>query len=118
MAKNMVTITLEEYKELLLKEKPTDKDKELLKRILDIVEPHLKYSDYKYDSYRVMEDVVIEDVDKILKEIFTMLKYVDFDKYMEIWNKVMTAERKRKEQEEIIKQMNQSKEIRSEAINE
>lgn len=114
MAKNMVTITLEEYKELLLKEKPTDKDRELLKRIIDIVEPNLKYSDYRYDSCRVMEDVKIEDVEKVAKDIFTMLKYVDFDKYMEIWNKVMTAERKRKEQEELINQMNKAKEMRGE----
>ena len=114
MAKNMVTTTLEEYKELLLKEKPTDRDRQIMKRILDIVEPHLKYSDYKYDSHRVMEDVKLEDLDEVAKEIFTMLKYVDFEKYMEIWNGVMTAERKRKEQEELINQMNKAKEMRGE----
>ena len=118
MAKNEITISLEEYKELLLRERPTDKDRELLTRISNIVLPHLKYSDYKYDSYRVMEDVKLENADDVLKEIFTMIKYVDFERYMEIWNGVMTAERKRKEQQELIEQMNRAKEIRKENNNE
>lgn len=114
MAKNMVTITLEEYKELLLKEKPTDKDRELLKRIVEIVEPHLKYSDYKYDSYRVMEDVKFEDMESVVRDVFTMLKYVDFDKYMTIWNKVMTNHRKEEEEKLRIEQMNKAKDLRKE----
>ena len=113
MAKNIVSIPLEEYKELLLREKPTDKDRELLKRILDIVEPKLEYTEDRW-NFKVMENVKLQNADEVAKEIFIMLKYVDFDKYMEIWNKVMTAERKRKEQEEIIKQMKQAKEIRKE----
>lgn len=112
MAKNMVSITLEEYKELLLKDKPTEHDREVLKRIFDIIEPKLKYSDYSYEY--IMKNVSIEDSREVIKEIFTMLKYVDFEKYMEIWNKVMTNERKRKEQEELAKQMNEAKEIRKE----
>ena len=114
MAKGNVSISAEEYKELLLREKPTDKDRELLKRIFDIIEPKLEYSTYSYDY--VMEHVKVDDQKEIFKEIFTMLKYVDFDKYMEIWNKVMSNERKRKDQEELLKQMNNAKEIRKEVI--
>jgi len=44
-----------------------------------------------------------------------MLKYVDFDRYMKIWNGVQTAERNRKAMEAQIAQMNEAKEIRSEA---
>ncbi len=113
MAKNMVTITLEEYKELLLREKPTDQDKETLTRVFDIIEQNLSYGTYSYDE--VMKDVVIKDSRDVIKQIFTMLKYVDFDRYMEIWNKVMTNERKRKEQELLIKQMNEAKELRKES---
>ena len=116
MAKGNVSISAEEYKELLLKEKPTDKDRELLKRIFDIIEPKLMYSNYKYDY--VMENVKIDETREIFKEIFMMLKYVDFDKYMETWNKVMTNERRRKDQEELVKQMNGAKEIRKEGTNE
>lgn len=113
MAKNMVTIPLEEYKELLLREKPTDKDRELLKRIFDLIEPNLKYVERGYSySNDVMKNVSIEGTDKIFVEIFTMLKYVDFDRYMTIWNMVMTNERKRKDQEELLKQMNDAKKLR------
>ena len=43
-----------------------------------------------------------------------MIKYLDFDRYMKMWNKVMTNERERKAQEELIKQMNEAKELRQE----
>lgn len=111
MAKGNVSISVEEYKELLLREKPTDKDRELLKRIFDIIEPKLEYSTYNYGY--VMDHVKVDDQNEIFKEIFTMLKYVDFDKYMEIWNKVMSNERKRKDQEELLKQMKDAKALRA-----
>ena len=114
MAKGNVSISAEEYKELLLKEKPTDKDREILKRIFDIIEPRLTYTDRErgYYTSTIMENVEVKKSDEIISELFTMLKYVDFDKYMEIWNKVMTNERKRKDELEKIEQMNTAKEIR------
>lgn len=113
MAKSMVTIPLKKYKALLLREKPTDKDRELLKRIFNIIEEKLSYGTYTCDQ--VMKDIVIDQPKETIREIFAMLKYVDFDKYMEIWNKVMTNERKRKEQELLVKQMNEAKELRKES---
>lgn len=114
MAKGNITINIEEYKELLLKEKPTDNDRVVLKRIFDIIEPKLEFNNERYSSYKVMEDVKVEDSITIIKEIFTMLKYVDFDKYMEIWNKVMTNEREKKAKLETVNQMNKAKELRKE----
>ena len=117
MAKGNVSVSAEEYKELILKEKSTDSDREILKRIFDIIEPNLKYKDNSYSYSTIMKNIEIENESDVIKEIFTMLKYVDFDKYIEIWNKVMTNERKRKEQELKIEQMNEAKEIRKENNN-
>lgn len=112
---NTVTIGLEEYKELLLKDKPLrGKDGEMLERIFNIIETNLTYIEKDYYSNVVMKNVQIKDSDKVMKEIFNMIKYLDFDRYMKIWNKVMTNERERKAQEEKIKQMNEAKEIRKE----
>lgn len=113
---NTVTIDLEEYKELLLKDKPLKgNDGEILERIFNIIEPALEYSKDEYYSNIVMKNVRINDSNHVLKEIFQMIKYLDFEKYMKMWNKVMTNERERKAQEEKIKQMNEAKEIRKEA---
>lgn len=112
---NTVTIGLEEYKELLLKDKPLrGNDGEMLERIFNIIETNLTYIEKDYYSNVVMKNVQIKDSDKVMKEIFNMIKYLDFDRYMKIWNKVMTNERERKAQEEKIKQMNEAKEIRKE----
>ena len=112
---NTVTISLEEYKELLLKDKPLcGNDGEMLERIFNIIEQNLEYTKNNYYSSVVMKNVKVNDSDNILKEIFNMIRYLDFDRYMKIWNKVMTIERERKAQEELIKQMNEAKELRKE----
>lgn len=110
-----VTISLEEYKELLLKDKPLKgNDGEMLERIFAIIESNLAYQDKDYYSNNVMKNVKIKDSDKVLVEIFNMIKYLDFDRYMKMWNKVMSNERERRAQEEKIKQMNEAKELRAE----
>lgn len=107
-----VTIPLEEYKELLLKDKPLKgNDGEMLERILTLIESHLKYTESDYYSNVVMKHVKIDDSDNVIKEIMQMIKYLDFDRYMKTWNKIMSNERERKAQEEKIKQMNEAKEI-------
>lgn len=114
MAKTQtVTISLEEYKELLLKDKPTDKEHEVLTRILNAITAKLQYSDTDRWSSRYLGDnMKIEDSDEVMQEIMRVLKYVDFDRYMKIWNGVQTAERNRKAMQEQIDQMNRAKELR------
>lgn len=109
-----VTIPLEGYKELLLKDKPLKgNDGEMLECILTLIESHLKYTESDYYSNVVMKHVKIDDSDNVIKEIMQMIKYLDFDRYMKTWNKIMSNERERKAQEEKIKQMNEAKEIRA-----
>lgn len=107
-----VTITLDEYKELLLREKPSDDDKKLLEYLFNILTAHLKYNDERWGKHP-MKDVESFDEVEAFMEIFEMLKYIDFDRYMNIWNTIQTNERKRKEEEMKIEQMNKAKEIRN-----
>lgn len=115
-----VTIPLEEYKALLLKDKPiTGNAGEMLERIFTILEAHLSYDDRDYDyNDTVMKNVRIKGSDLVIKEVFNMVKYLDFDRYMRVWNNVMNAERERKVNEEKIKQMNAAKELRAETRTE
>ena len=118
MAKTQyVTIPLDEYKELLLREKPTDKSHELCQRILSIVRDAVEYdeNDRSYYSNNIGNHLKVNDGDKCVVEIMRMLKYVDFDWYMEIWNSVMTGKRNADAMEAKIAQMNEAKQIRSES---
>lgn len=116
MAKTQtVTISLEEYKELLLKDRPTDKDHEVLNRIITAVTNQIKYSEKdRWSSSYIGDNMKIEDGDAVVKEIMNILKYSDFDRYMTIWNGTQTAERNRKAMQEKIDQMNRAKELREE----
>ena len=112
MDKQMIKITLLEYRELLLKEKPTNKSHETLERILSIIESNLEYEESEYRA--IVDNLKIKREEEVVKEILFALKYIDFDRYMTMWNKTMGAERERKAQEEKINQMNQAKELRKE----
>ena len=115
MAKTQtVTISLEEYKELLLKDRPTDKDHEMLERIMREFEKHVVFCDSRWDSGFVGDNMKVEDTTELCLEIMRVIKYVDFDRYMKMWNQVQTTERKRKAMQEQIDQMNRAKAIREE----
>lgn len=115
MAKTQtVTISLEEYKELLLKDRPTDKDHEMLERIMREFEKHVVFCDSRWDSGFVGDSMKVEDTTELCLEIMRVIKYVDFDRYMKMWNQVQTTERKRKAMQEQIDQMNRAKAIREE----
>lgn len=107
-----VTITLDEYKELLMKEKPTNRDHEIVERVYGEIEKHLLYSDSRYNSGHVGDDMKVDNPTEIIYEIMLMTKYLDFDRYMKMWNSVQSNERKRKAMREQIDQMNKAKEMR------
>ena len=73
--KNEVIISLDEYKELLLKDKPNNKDTMLLDRIKVLLYEHIKYEkdwndvitvDFKHDS-------------RFCDELMTTIKVIDKD---------------------------------------
>ena len=110
-----VTIPLDEYKELLLKDKPVS-DNTNYERILDYIADRLEYSKKDSWSSDYMGDNMkyVAGDERLVKEILTMLKYTNFEKYMEIWNKVQTKHRNEEEMKLKIEQMNNAKEIRKE----
>ena len=112
-----VRISLQEYKELLLKDKPAgSRDGEMLERLLDSLANEIKYSEHDYYSDYLMDNMEISrsSSNKTIKEFLSALKYIDTDKYMTVWNKVMTKHRKAKEIKMKIEQMNKAKEMRKE----
>ena len=77
--KNEIVISIEEYKELLLKDKPNNKDTMLLDRIKTLLYEHVKYEkdwdgnitiDFKHDS-------------KFCDELITTIKVIDKEFYKE-----------------------------------
>ena len=111
-----VTIPLDEYKELLLRDKPDEHEKEVLGKLLDVLFEGLSYDeeDRYYSSYSVGNHLKCDDGTKVVKEMLTMLKYVDREMYMGIWNAVNTGRRERMAREAMIEQMNMAREIRAE----
>lgn len=111
-----VTIPLEEYKELLLRDRPSEHEKEVLAKLLDIIAGGLAYVEEERGWYssHIGNHLECEDANGLVKEAMTMLKYVDMEIYMRVWNSVMTRERERKAKEAMVKQMNMAREIRAE----
>lgn len=82
--KNEIVISIDEYKELLLKDKPNNKDIMLLDRIKTLLYEHVKYEkdwdgnitiDFKHDSKFC--DELITTIKVIGKEFYKeMLKFV------------------------------------------
>lgn len=106
--KNEVVITLDEYKELLLKDKPNNKDTMLLERIKELLYDHIKYEkdwndnitiDFKYDS-------------KFCDELITTIKVADKEFYKEMLKYVCDekakkdAEKAKMEKARAIKDLN------------
>ena len=114
MKTQMVSIPLEEYKELLLRDHPSDCEKVILGRIISILPSYLEYADNEYYSGYIVDYLKSTKSSEFLCELVKCIKYTDFELYMAIWNKVMTGEREKNSMEELIEQMRRAKEIRSE----
>lgn len=78
--KNEIVISIDEYKELLLKDKPNNKDTMLLDRIKTLLYEHVKYEkdwdgnitiDFKHNS-------------KFCDELITTIKVIDKEFYKEM----------------------------------
>lgn len=112
-----VTITLEEYKTLLLKQQPKDNLKAVLNTLYQLLCDHIKYSEknYYYDDY-IGDNMKFDDsnLESDFVTFFKALKYVDTNAYIELWNKIQTEQRKKEEAKAKAEQMNKEKEIRKE----
>lgn len=113
-----VTITLDEYKTLLLKEQPKDNLKVVLNTLYQLLCDHVEYShSVNYYSDYIGDNMKFNDsnLESDFVTFFKALKYVDTNAYMELWNKIQTEQRKKEEAKAKAEQMNKAKEIRKEA---
>ena len=78
--KNEITISLDEYKELLLKDKPNDKDTMLLDRIKGLIFENIKYDEDWDKNVRVD----FKNDSRFVEELITTIKVVDKDLYKEM----------------------------------
>ena len=115
--KQFVTITLEEYKPLLLKQQPKDNFKVALNTFYQLLCEHVKYAEKNYYSDYIGDNMRFDDshLESDFVTFFKALKYVDTNAYMELWNKIQTEQRKKEEAKAKVEQMNKAKEIRKEA---
>ena len=109
-----VTIPIEEYRELLTKEVPTERDHEIFERTLMEVSKRLVFTNNEYENGYLFDNLKIKDSEKVIEEFLRMLKYTDRERYMTLWNEVMAAERERKAMIEKARDMQKAKEIRAE----
>lgn len=107
-----VTIPLEEYKELLLKNTPKDSDTAIVSRIIDLLPAYLSYKD-EVTSWDVHVDhLQTRNGDRFIKELLSIFKYSNFETYMELWNRLASENRNQKAVEDRIAQMKEAKELR------
>lgn len=78
--KSEVTISLEEYKELLLKDKPNDKDTMLLERIKELIFESIKY----HKNWNDEVEIDFKDDDKFTEQLITTIKVIDKELYKEM----------------------------------
>ena len=112
-----VTITLDEYKALLIKEQPKDNLKVVLNTLYQLLCDHVKYAiEGSYYRDYIGDNMMFDDsnLESDFVTFFKALKYVDTNAYMELWNKIQTEQRKKEEAKAKAEQMNKAKEIRKE----
>lgn len=112
-----VTIPLEEYKTLLLKEQPKDNLKVVLNTLYQMLCDRVEYSNDTYYRDYIGDNMRFDknELESVFVTFFKALKYVDTNAYMELWNKIQTEQRKKEEAKAKAEQMNKAKEIRKEA---
>lgn len=78
--KNEITITLDEYKELLLKDKPNNKDTMLLDRIKTLIFDSITY----YENWDKEVQIDFKSDSNFTEELVTTIKVVDKEMYKEM----------------------------------
>lgn len=102
-----VMIPLSEYKELLLKERPTDNDKWVLEKIKDFIASECKLD----DSYK---NVSIKDSYDFARDILYFIKLIDLDFYKSIVKKCYDDKLAEEETKLRVEKMNAIKELNKE----
>ena len=105
-----ITISLSEYKELLLKERPSDNDKWLIGKIKDFIASQCKLDD---DCKRIS----ITSDWKFCDELLKFLKMIDMDFYKSIVKKCYDDKLEEEKTKLRVEKMNAIKELNKEQKN-
>ena len=102
-----ITISLAEYKELLLKERPSDNDKWLLEKIKTFIAENTKLD-------RDYNEITIKDSYDFARDILRFIKLVDLEFYKSIVKKCYDIELEKEETKLRVEKMNAIKELNKE----
>lgn len=102
-----VTISMSEYKELLLKERPSDNDKWLLEKIKNFIANSCKLD-------RDCDSITILDSYDFARDILKFIRLVDLDFYKTIVKKCYDIEMEKEEAKLRVEKMNAIKKLNKE----
>ena len=108
MKDKQITITLSEYRELLLKERPSSNDKWLLEKIKDFIASQCSLD-------RDCNDISIKDSYDFARDIMRFIKMVDLDFYKTIVKKCYDNKMEEEQNKLRVEKMNAIKELNKEA---
>lgn len=107
MENNNVTISLSEYRDLLLKERPNDNDKWLLEKIKNFIAQNAKLN-------RDCNFIEIGRYDGFEEKILEFIKNIDFEFYKTIVKQCYDMEMEKEEAKLRVEKMNAIKELNKE----
>lgn len=102
-----ITISLSEYRDLLLKERPNDNDKWLVEKIKNFVAQKCKLN-------RECSEIEVKDSWHFGSELLEFIKIADFEFYKTIVKKCYDIEMEKEETKLRIEKMNAIKELNKE----
>lgn len=102
-----ITISLSEYRDLLLKERPNDNDKWLVEKIKNFVAQKCKLN-------RKCSEIEVKDSWNFGSELLKFIKIADFEFYKTIVKKCYDIEMEKEETKLRIEKMNAIKELNKE----
>lgn len=107
MKESKITISITEYKELLLKERPSDNDKWLLEKIKDYIANHCNLN-------KDCNSIEIKDSYDFARDILRFIKMIDLEFYKKIVKKCYDEAMEKEEIKLRIEKMNAIKELNKE----
>lgn len=111
-----VTIPLEEYTALLMKERPSDMNKALVKGIKDAVIENCKTE--ARDYYQKFHGLAIKDDGDFIREIMNTIYYTDREAFCDIYKAVASAEEKQRQNDAKMKLARDVKEMKEDESND
>ena len=105
-----ITISLSEYRDLLLKERPSNNDKWLLEKLKGFIASNAKLD-------RNCNEITIEKYNGFEEKILNFIKMADFEFYKTIVKKCYDIEIEKEEEKLRVEKMNKIKELNKEAKN-